>query len=324
MENCDVMPRTLIIGDIHGRLKKLMRALEYAEFNESVDRLIGLGDYIDRGRESAQVLDYLVGRTKRYPGRDIYLRGNHEEAIVMALQGTVVSLAGWLESFDGFSALRSYGIEPERIARAGDTYIFDRIQLKTPEANIRALRKIFPPDHLEFLARTKYCTRLDRWFLCHAGLRLGARIEEHKDFELVWGDRKWLEATREELRKSPFQPPVIAGHWHGRLRPVTVAYKRIIVSSEWEVPILIYEEMAVVDSLGDRIEIKPEWYDDAKETSGKCGARLFIRDDHGSDKATIRCKLPCGHEGVHEERSERTDPAEAGRVLIQWERDEGV
>ena len=74
--------RTLVIGDIHGHYVKLMRALEYAGFDESGDRILGLGDYIDRGPDSARVLSYLAERKARYPGRDVYLReprrGHHD------------------------------------------------------------------------------------------------------------------------------------------------------------------------------------------------------------------------------------------------------
>jgi serine/threonine protein phosphatase 1 len=253
--------RTMIIGDIHGRYTKLMQALGQAGFDESNDRLLGLGDYIDRGRETARVLDYLVERKARYPNRDIYLRGNHEEVIAMVLEGKVLSLEGWIDTFQGFSAVRSYGIAPERFARAGDTYLFDGIPLRTSEACIAALRKILPESHIDFISQSQYSSWLDEWFLCHAGLRLGARIEQHHDFELVWGDHQWYEASREELERSPFQPRVIIGHWHNRRPPVSAGYKRIVVAAETEVSVMIYEDMVVVDNLGDVVKIKPEWYE---------------------------------------------------------------
>ena len=50
-----------------------------------------------------------------------------------------------------------------------------------------------------------------------------------------------------------------------------------------------------------------------------CEARLYIADDYGDNEATIRCQLPSGHDGPHEERSERPG---GQQVVITWDVDE--
>lgn len=50
-----------------------------------------------------------------------------------------------------------------------------------------------------------------------------------------------------------------------------------------------------------------------------CNARLYIVDDYGDNEATIRCQLPGGHDGPHEERSERPG---GQRIVITWDVDE--
>lgn len=52
--------RDLIVGDVHGCFTKLRAALDAARFDEGVDRLFSVGDLVDRGPESAQVLDWLA------------------------------------------------------------------------------------------------------------------------------------------------------------------------------------------------------------------------------------------------------------------------
>jgi serine/threonine protein phosphatase 1 len=72
--------RHLITSDIHGQYDELMLALENARYDEATDKLILLGDCIDRGRQSREVLEFLAGLMDR--GREIELiKGNHEDIL---------------------------------------------------------------------------------------------------------------------------------------------------------------------------------------------------------------------------------------------------
>ena len=57
--------RHLITADIHGQYDELMTALECARYDESADRLILLGDMVDRGAQSREVLAYIAGLIAR-------------------------------------------------------------------------------------------------------------------------------------------------------------------------------------------------------------------------------------------------------------------
>ena len=70
------MPRTLVIGDIHGAYKALTQVLERANINKE-DTLIFLGDYVDGWSQSPQVIDYLIQLNATH--NCIFLRGNHDE-----------------------------------------------------------------------------------------------------------------------------------------------------------------------------------------------------------------------------------------------------
>ena len=71
--------RTLVIGDIHGGYKALIQVLEKCKFDNTKDKLICLGDYVDGWSESAEVIEYLINLQKESKNRHIFIRGNHDE-----------------------------------------------------------------------------------------------------------------------------------------------------------------------------------------------------------------------------------------------------
>jgi serine/threonine protein phosphatase 1 len=73
--------RDLIVGDIHGHFTKLAKALEAVGFDESVDRVISVGDLVDRGAESHLCLDWLAKPWFHA------VRGNHEDMLCMYEDG---------------------------------------------------------------------------------------------------------------------------------------------------------------------------------------------------------------------------------------------
>ena len=75
--------RLLAIGDIHGYLDKLRRLLDLVQPTAN-DKVIFLGDYVDRGPDSRGVLDELIRFGERFP-QTIFLRGNHEQMFMDAL-----------------------------------------------------------------------------------------------------------------------------------------------------------------------------------------------------------------------------------------------
>ena len=100
-------PRTFAIGDIHGCLRSL-RLLEESVPFQPRDRIITLGDYVDRGFQSCQVLDWLLDRKSRY--ELITIRGNHEVMMQCAREGAEY-LQDWL-TVGGDTTLESYRTSP--------------------------------------------------------------------------------------------------------------------------------------------------------------------------------------------------------------------
>jgi serine/threonine protein phosphatase 1 len=104
------MPHTYAVGDIHGSLDKLRALIEACR--EHADggalQLVFLGDYIDRGPDSAGVVRYMMRLQDELGDRLIALRGNHE-AFVLGLLDGEVPLELWLAN-GGVATLASYGV----------------------------------------------------------------------------------------------------------------------------------------------------------------------------------------------------------------------
>ena len=74
----DKQKRTLVIGDIHGGYKSLLQVLERCNFDNKIDKLIGLGDVADGWGETAELVEYLIALQEESNNRHIFLRGNHD------------------------------------------------------------------------------------------------------------------------------------------------------------------------------------------------------------------------------------------------------
>lgn len=95
----------IAIGDIHGCLKPLQKLVSRLPESEE---LVFLGDYIDRGPDSAGVVDYLISLASRRSCR--FLKGNHEEMMLNAISSSQ-KIVMWLFN-GGEQTLKSYGVEP--------------------------------------------------------------------------------------------------------------------------------------------------------------------------------------------------------------------
>lgn len=99
------MKRTLVIGDIHGCLQPLEALWEAIEPVPG-DRIVFLGDYVDRGPDSKGVIDFVLDKLPRF---DVTcLAGNHEEKFQLA-RIDHTELAHWLDAWGGGATLESYG-----------------------------------------------------------------------------------------------------------------------------------------------------------------------------------------------------------------------
>jgi serine/threonine protein phosphatase 1 len=165
------------VGDVHGCLDELLalerNIAEDASTLPAAKLILMLGDYVDRGPASAQVLDHMVAPPP--PGFErICLAGNHEIAMLDYLDGRT-SLQSWLR-IGGEPTLLSYGIDHRRL-----------LDLYRDERQIdEAIRDAIPPDHVAFLRSLPVLVEAGRYVFVHAGIRPGVALDRQTDTDLVF------------------------------------------------------------------------------------------------------------------------------------------
>lgn len=222
--------RFYAIGDIHGHLDLLDGLLAQIEADERArggprGELIFLGDLINRGPQSAQVIDRLIALKKERP-ETRFLLGNHEEIFLTALEGNREAIR-FFDRVGGAETIMSYGIAPETYKAA------DYAELST------LLRNAVPAEHKDFLDGFEDMIVEGDYVFVHAGVRPGVPLKKQKS-----GDLRWI---REEFlsESGPHHPPVISetiivhGHtifeniveYPGRISLDTGAYRSGILSA---------------------------------------------------------------------------------------------
>lgn len=165
------------IGDVHGCLDELL-ALERivasdAEGLPGRKLIVMLGDYVDRGPASAQVIDHLIAPPP--PGFErICLTGNHEMVMLDYLEGRA-GRASWITMGAG-PTLLSYGIDHERLR---DIYQVDQ-QIDD------VIRKAIPASHVAFLRSLPIMIEASRFLFVHAGIRPELPVEKQADEDMVF------------------------------------------------------------------------------------------------------------------------------------------
>ena len=184
--------RVYAVGDIHGRadllerLHDLIRA-DAAPFHDRRLAIVYLGDYIDRGPSSREVLETLV--TTSLPGFDsVHLKGNHEDLLLRFLDDAQIGL-DWA-MVGGDATLMSYGAADGRRLRGAVD--FEPMQKK--------FHGQLPPAHLEFLHNLgSYHVEGDYLFV-HAGVRPGRPMEDQDETDLIWIRDDFLHSTADHGR----------------------------------------------------------------------------------------------------------------------------
>ncbi len=120
--------RTLVIGDIHGKLRLLDRLLSEIEYRPSEDRLVLIGDLVDRGEDSRGVVERAITLKKEAPETVSVLRGNHEEMMLAALKpdgGVAVNADSELWYYNGgIETLESYLADGDQLTVPAEHYDF--------------------------------------------------------------------------------------------------------------------------------------------------------------------------------------------------------
>ena len=196
------------IGDIHGRIDLLNRLLELIRADiatRSVSLrtlLIFLGDYVDRGSASREVVDVIMSLRRSYVV--VTLRGNHEDALLRFLDDPSIG-PDWIEH-GGAETLKSYGVDPpHRTNPVTWTDVRDRFA------------QALPDDHLVFFQGLEHYAVVGDYIFAHAGVRPNVALEQQTTQDLIWIRRPFLEVDKASDRvvvhgHTPTETPHM-GRW---------------------------------------------------------------------------------------------------------------
>lgn len=168
--------KTYVIGDIHGCFAQFQKLLEVIKPDLRNDRLIMLGDYIDRGPNSYLTLRKIIHLQKEFGNQHvILLRGNHEQMAIDYLN-TPTYLSNWSWN-GGASTLKDLQKHGDDLANYKDF--------------LQGLPLYYEDEHFIYV---------------HGGIRYGICLDEQKESDLLW--------LREEFYRNPAseKKPVIFGH----------------------------------------------------------------------------------------------------------------
>lgn len=206
--------RLYAIGDVHGRTDLL------AEIHRRIDRDLGrrraadwrvihLGDYIDRGPDSAGTLALLHDR--KGAGHGDFLLGNHDRYLLDFLADPEsADFDRWIVN-GGVKTLDSFGIDGMAMAYSGDEDACLRLH--------RALTAAAPPWLPGFLGALRRMVRYGDYVFVHAGVRPGVPLDEQSDQDLIW--------IRGEFLSSDTDHGAVVVHGHTPVEAVEVRPNRI-------------------------------------------------------------------------------------------------
>lgn len=173
------MEKIFAVGDIHGHYNKLVALMDKIDIDKEKDTLIFIGDYIDRGPSSYEVVEHLI-RLKMHYKNIVFLKGNHEDMLEKYLAGT-----------DRLSYLANGGhktLEQYLMRRQGENAY------------------PIPSEHLDFIKSLVLFYQTDDYIFVHAGLRKKVPLERQNPTDLLWIRNDFI------LSNYDFGKRVIFGH----------------------------------------------------------------------------------------------------------------
>ena len=182
--------RVYAIGDVHGCLDQLVAlhwaiAADLAAHDVAESVLVHLGDYVDRGPDSAAVVWLLAGAVAPPVTRRADLQGNHEVMMLAALEGRARLAESWLEN-GGAATLESYHVPLD--ASPADWHLS------------------IPLAHRQWISTRELTHREGGYLFVHAGIRPGRELIRQSPDDLLW--------IREPFLSSNETHPLVVVHGH--------------------------------------------------------------------------------------------------------------
>ena len=190
------------IGDIHGCLSQLTslhkNILNYDKFNPRNDLLIYLGDYIDRGKYSKDVIDQIL-KLKNNNIKTINLMGNHDEFMIDFILNKKNNIKNWV-NFGADQTFRSYGVEVVEYIKDGfDDEVVDKLR--------NTLLNKMDNTHLDFFKNLEISYSSENYLFVHAGIDPDKKLSEQSKKDYLW-------SRSEKFFSKDFKSEKIIVHGH--------------------------------------------------------------------------------------------------------------
>jgi serine/threonine protein phosphatase 1 len=181
------MERIFAIGDIHGCLDKLEALMGILDIELGKDTLLFVGDYIDRGPRSKEVVDYMID-LDRHHDHVVFLKGNHEFLLGRYLEGTEIHM---FLANGGDATLESY-------MRNGGSWGEQPV----------------PSDHLAFFDSLSLYYETDDYIFVHGGLKPRVALDKQQEWDMLWIRDEFIYSDfdfgkRVIFGHTPFRKPLI-------------------------------------------------------------------------------------------------------------------
>lgn len=169
--------RVYAIGDIHGRDDLFARLLDVIRADNvargsAETTIILLGDLVDRGPSSAEVVERAMQLRGEFPETRLLI-GNHEECFLAALTGSERRLRYFMR-IGGDATVSSYWNDETCLADAS----FGEVARRLPS--------LVPQSHVDFLNRGEDVVEIGDYAFVHAGIRPGVPLERQSLSDLRW------------------------------------------------------------------------------------------------------------------------------------------
>ena len=208
--------RVYAVGDIHGQRARLadLHAKIAADAQGTPQHrrvIIYVGDYVDRGPDSAGVLDFLT-ESPLAGFTSIFLKGNHEDYVLRYLDGDLAAGGTWV-GFGGDATLRSYGID-------ASAHWPDCTELAAWQGQF--LDRL-PASHRRFLGNLALFHIEGDYAFVHAGVRPGRRFADQTAEDLMW--------IREAFHDSTVNHGYVIVHGHSVVTTAQSRANRIAIDT---------------------------------------------------------------------------------------------
>lgn len=168
---------TVAVGDVHGRRDLLDELIECIRRIDAYAHMVFLGDYVDRGPDSADVIERLMKGDSSL--KFTCLKGNHEEMLLDACspEARRPFLDAWIRRCGGWETLDSYGAEWGELPA-----------------------DVIPDDHIDFIRSMPLSYDDGTRLFVHAGIKPGIPLDQQRSEEMLWIRDPFLECPDDHGR----------------------------------------------------------------------------------------------------------------------------